>query len=411
MQDQLTVSLRYWNRGRNIGDAINPYVVEFVSGCVPSFCYDEHAEHVLGIGSVFFMATKASHVWGAGVLDPRRPLDNVDSAKIHAVRGVKTLELLRSSLGFRKDIPLGDPGMLVDELISPRSAEKTYSHCVVPHHAFVSHPYFVDLSRTEGGILLDPRTDRLDFVEKMSRAEMVISQSLHGLIFATSLNIPCVWIAHTADEIWTFKFWDWFSNTDDPPRAPMPLGTPLKELRQIARPFSLRADKSALRGAFPGGLSKASRSKIGFRESRACAPYVVGVSFDSRAQPSLDLFSHISLASRNERELQMQLNKLSGSFHDLPPIVLVFDEAVYQKMTFGEFNALRRVLDEQPDLHYVSFHDAHERGGLGQDHGKSSPFVLRALSENLRWNGVLFVRHGINFSFSAPGLAAFRSTG
>jgi hypothetical protein len=407
MTDQLSVPLRYWSRGRNIGDSINPYIVELVSGCIPSFCYSERAEHVLGIGSVFFMATRTSHIWGAGILDPRRPLDNVDPSKIHAVRGSKTLELLRSRLSFKKDVPIGDPGIFVDELTwSPPDGGKRYKHCVVPHHAFVKHPYFLELAEGEAGILLDPRTDRLDFVETMSRAEMVFSQSLHGLVFATALNIPCVWISHSTDEIWTFKFWDWFSNTIDPPPAPIPLGVPLKALFVIARKFHLRSDRNALRNAFPAAVRQSIAPRIGFRDSRLCEPYVVLVSCNSRQRVTLDYYSRIDMSAANDLELQTKLNRLSASFHDLPNVVLVFDEAVYKEMTIAELNALRRLLEERPELHFISFQDANERNeGSG---ASDPPFVLGDFHQNLQWKGVLFLRHGINFSYSAPGLAAFR---
>ncbi len=71
---------------------------------------------MLGVGSIMFMATPASHIWGCGILDPGGDLSQVSAANVHAVRGKLTRDLLRSKIRLTADVPLGDPGIFADEI-------------------------------------------------------------------------------------------------------------------------------------------------------------------------------------------------------------------------------------------------------------------------------------------------------
>ena len=52
-------------------------------------------------------------------------------------------------------------------------------------------------------------------VEAIASCEVVLSQSLHGLIVADALGVPNVWIAPTGDMVGgRFKFDDYFSTLD-----------------------------------------------------------------------------------------------------------------------------------------------------------------------------------------------------
>ena len=195
--------IRYWNRIQNIGDAINPYILELVSGRKPYYATNAEEEHVLGVGSIFFMANRMSHIWGSGILDPRGDLFHIDLAKVHAVRGKRTLAAL-DSFGLTKPVPLGDPGVFVDEI--PEIAETIgkgeirRGTVIVPHYALVASEQIEQLARALDATILSPRTLSLDFVREIAGAEAVVSQSLHGLIFAEALGKPSAWIAPSDDQ-------------------------------------------------------------------------------------------------------------------------------------------------------------------------------------------------------------------
>lgn len=110
-----TLPFRYYNSIRNCGDAITSYILQDTFGITGRVAPPKE-EHLIGIGSIFFMANKNSYVWGSGVLSPQAAIPNIDPKKISALRGTKTVSHLRS-LGYEiPDVPLGDPGIFVNTL-------------------------------------------------------------------------------------------------------------------------------------------------------------------------------------------------------------------------------------------------------------------------------------------------------
>jgi len=107
-------------------------------------------------------------------------------------------------------VALGDPAVFADEL--PELAQYRLNVLIkrkiglVPHFAMEKSDYIAYLARELDADILSPRTDNLSFVREIMASEIIISQSLHGLIFAEVFSKPSVWLAHTSDEIWTFKF-------------------------------------------------------------------------------------------------------------------------------------------------------------------------------------------------------------
>ncbi|WP_219925009.1 hypothetical protein, partial [Halomonas sp. ND22Bw] len=67
------VPYRMYNKILNLGDAINPYIIEKVSG-LPSKYSPKSRPHVLGIGSIFFDASMQSHIWGSGVINGEKEI-------------------------------------------------------------------------------------------------------------------------------------------------------------------------------------------------------------------------------------------------------------------------------------------------------------------------------------------------
>src|SRR5271157_2794543 len=87
------VGYRHWNRIRNSGDAITPLILERISG-LPARSAPPDRPHILGVGSIMFLANKNSHIWGSGILNPSMPAPDVLESSFHAVRGKKTRDKL-----------------------------------------------------------------------------------------------------------------------------------------------------------------------------------------------------------------------------------------------------------------------------------------------------------------------------
>lgn len=198
----------WWHVGRpNFGDDINPTFFQKVTGLPARLAATRRTPHLLGAGSILGTATAASVVCGAGFLaaptaPPPRP------HAVVAVRGALSL----AAIGGDDATLLGDPLVLVDGLTRP--VPKRHPVGLVPHVTSV------DRWRAEcrgRWLLVDPGAEPWRVVETIAACELVLSQSLHGLIVADALGVPNVWVAPAADMAGgRFKFDDYFSTLEAP---------------------------------------------------------------------------------------------------------------------------------------------------------------------------------------------------
>jgi hypothetical protein len=244
-------------------------------------------------------------------------------------------------------------------------------------------------------------------------SEIIISQSLHGLIFAEVFSKPSVWLAHTSDEIWTFKFHDWFSNVAEPPLAPMLFGTPPGEVLSTARLSGLSIDKTALRQAFPHLPPGSHKPGMGFRECRRSAPFAFLVTSDLRSPANPHYDATFYCQQGDEQELRKAINVYSRSFDEPFNLMLVFDHCMFLDLEIGDIQQCSDLLSSLPNTHFISILPLTERQP-DQQKGVDTVDLADGLFldtwyPSYAWKGVVLVRHPINFSFSAPGYAAFRA--
>jgi hypothetical protein len=405
--------IRYWNRIANIGDSINPHILELVSQDKSYYSTNEAEEHVLGIGSIFFMANKQSHIWGSGMLDPKRDYSAIDLEKVHAVRGALTASILREKYGLSRSIALGDPGIFADEIPQVGEAlrrnEIKRKAVVIPHYAMTSNEKIVRLAADLDAAILSPRTSSLDFLTELAAAEIVVSQSLHGLIFAEVFGKRSTWIAHTDDEGWTFKFHDWFSNTIDPPRRPLPLDAAAGRVLSDARLSGLNVDRRALREALPRLAGKAREGGVDFRECRERSPIVLFVSADKQNAEASNNGAILYCETGNDEMLRRSLNEYGRRFDEPCSLLLVFENDALSPTATAKLRDRVDLLTEFPDIHYCGFLPAHngETAEPGRVKAVRDGVSFHEWNPKYNWRGAMLVRHPVNFSFAAPGYAEF----
>ena len=198
----------WWHVGRpNFGDDINPSFFEAIGGRRVRFAADPRRPHLLGAGSILGRATPQSIVCGSGLLEPPsgspcRP------GRLVAVRGEKSA----AALAAPAETLLGDPLVLIDTLVEPQATR--YPVGIIPHVRSVAR---WQAHAPRGAYLLDPGLEPWRLIREIAACELIISQSLHGLIVADAFGIPNVWIAPSADMAGgRFKFDDYFSTLDAP---------------------------------------------------------------------------------------------------------------------------------------------------------------------------------------------------
>lgn len=267
--------VRYYNRIRNNGDSINPYIVESVSGSAARFAsHDE--QHLLAIGSVLFMANANSLIWGTGLLNPSSYVPNLKKEQFFAVRGTKTRDFLITKGIDVSGIPLGDPGIFASKLIPESNQASKYRAAIIPHHNSIHKEFYQAAARDEGVVVVDVLSDGLKVIEQIRDSEVVISESLHGLIFAESFAKPSVWISgHIGDSNWNFKFLDWYSTTGTPGVQPVSMKETVDVLIQKAARSGCNIDLPKLQAALPRQAIKQWASLLPFRDCRSLGPVTV----------------------------------------------------------------------------------------------------------------------------------------
>lgn len=260
-----------WTFLRNLGDRFAANVIDYVSDALPVLSRKEE-QHVLSVGSILFMAGPNSHLWGIGCLSSSLPDFTVDSRNIHALRGRHTADLLTKAGYALQDIPFGDPGILAAEVIAKQcdqSAKQAHTEiAIIPHYSnYDSYKTHYGASREVN--IIDMGTDRIDVISEIASADIVISESLHGLIFGCALGKRITWIGNpNADK---FKYYDWMTTIDTNLDMLSPDINSLEQLVEEARVAKSIVDKQALIDAFPSHLAyyRTSRGHVNYRNARS----------------------------------------------------------------------------------------------------------------------------------------------
>lgn len=199
----------FWFRRRpNFGDFLTPLILEKLLGFTPVYAEPRHAQ-LASTGSILHLLPPDFNgiILGSGLIQEQRM--DFSAATVLAVRGALTRQLL----ALPEAIPLGDPGLLVNLMVTPRR-EKKYVLGIVPHyvdkadprlcaiqHRYSSEVKIIDVQRHPGKVLDD-----------IAGCEYILSSSLHGLIVADAYNIPNQWLTLSNDVIGGgFKFHDYYS--------------------------------------------------------------------------------------------------------------------------------------------------------------------------------------------------------
>lgn len=236
----------YWAKGvPNFGDSVTPELMRFLLAREIVWTTKAKSE-VLSIGSILglalvkdmkkgfwgaieskFAALKSRFmpevkICGAGFIT--EPFDHPfvlrRRASVYAVRGEKTLEILRK-LGVvdtNQAVTLGDPGLLFDSLWSDIkwTGKGSKKRGYIPHECYCGKKRFEEFRLAHPELhFIDVRKPPKEVFRAISEMEEIFSSSLHGLIAADSLGIPNRWVDLELDgkdaAYRRFKFDDYYS--------------------------------------------------------------------------------------------------------------------------------------------------------------------------------------------------------
>ncbi|EPU1459396.1 polysaccharide pyruvyl transferase family protein, partial [Klebsiella pneumoniae] len=229
----------HWCYIDNFGDALNPYLLEKLTGKKvvyrnfdkPNYkkeiklliksllkfksydfnrlrAFDENENVVLGIGSLLNRSRPRFHIWGTGYMNQH---ERAKGGLLYAVRGRYSAEKLHSE-GFEYCDVWGDPALLLPIVYPAKQITKKYTLGIIPH--LKDYAFFKQMYGTNKNVhVIDLKTSDIEFVlNQMLACEKIISTSLHGVIVGHAYDIPTIWIKHNDIDTDGFKFNDYFDS-------------------------------------------------------------------------------------------------------------------------------------------------------------------------------------------------------
>jgi pyruvyltransferase len=207
----MPVYLKQFTKYPNAGDVASSYIVSRLlqEKIVVTGQADLGHPNLVAIGSILHWADTRSVVWGSGLVSAeirlrRRP------AKLLAVRGHLTHERL-AHMGVDGPGLVGDPGILISGFYTPMKRTPN-GVGIIPHYADAEHPYVMQALQN-GAVLIDPLSPLESYLSAIASCDVVISSSLHGIVFAHSYGVPASWVS-LSDRVLGegFKFRDYYSS-------------------------------------------------------------------------------------------------------------------------------------------------------------------------------------------------------
>ena len=207
----MAVKLKYYQGHTNAGDIFSRSIAEhyFSPDVTPIPCDSRVSmgPNLVLVGSILGCADPASYVCGAGFIGARDGLRNVPKY-VRAVRGPLTASILEKQ-GLRGKYNYGDPGLLASRLF-PRSEKASAEIGILPHYIDMNSEW-IQSCRDRGLPVIDVLAPLDEFFKSVQRCSIILSSSLHGVIFAHSYGIPAVWVELSDQVIGSgFKFFDYY---------------------------------------------------------------------------------------------------------------------------------------------------------------------------------------------------------
>ena len=232
----------HWCYIDNFGDALNPYLLEKLTGKKvvyrnfenPNYkkefklfiksilkfkaydfnrlrSFDENENVVLGIGSLLNRSRPRFHIWGTGYMNQH---ERAKGGILYAVRGRYSAEKLHSE-GFEYCDVWGDPALLLPIVYPEKKITKKYALGIIPH--LKDYAFFKQMYGSNKKVhVIDLKTSNIeDVLNQMLSCEQIISTPLHGGIVGHAYGIPTIWIKHNDIDSVGIRLYNGFTNFDE----------------------------------------------------------------------------------------------------------------------------------------------------------------------------------------------------
>lgn len=175
----------YWRGMPNFGDLLGPLLLKHFTYMEAKWSPREYAS-IITVGSILEHVLPSTHfngvIAGAGFLKPGSSIKFL--GPVLSVRGPLSLSRIVSK---RRNIGMGDPGLLANELVGDQ--DKQYHLGVVPHwsdNVLAKNPLFLKYNP----LIINVQDDPLTVIRQIGSCRKIVSSSLHGIVLADAFGIP-----------------------------------------------------------------------------------------------------------------------------------------------------------------------------------------------------------------------------
>lgn len=199
----------------NAGDYFNKILINKLYHCVCTPINDYTNIDVAFCGSILtdshIRFTK--HIVGCGFQNDNRP-SNTDGTTYLAVRGKLSKKRLEDvGIKLSNNIKFVDPGLLVSKMYDFGEVTKKYKIGIIPH--YVDEKHIKEKYNDKYKIISMKTSDIQKVCREIKECEIILSSSLHGIIFSHSLGVPAYHIELSKlQQGDNFKFKDYYSCYD-----------------------------------------------------------------------------------------------------------------------------------------------------------------------------------------------------
>lgn len=236
----------YHFRKVNWGDDINKYLFEYITGrkfvFIPfrKLSSKQRISHYSLIGSIIgFYNLNDTTIYGSGIKNPCESILGCPE-KIISVRGPKTRDILLKK-GIECPEYYGDPALLLPLFYQPK-VKKNSKITIIPNMGTDISIVKEWISRNgiSKDVVIINMTKYSDWkliINRIISCDVVISESLHGLIVAETYGIANVWVEFVEHpEHWNFKYEDYFESIGKKEKIKqLQNGVDISELLDLAR--------------------------------------------------------------------------------------------------------------------------------------------------------------------------------
>ena len=214
------IRLYWWydDNINNFGDLVSRDIILNLFGYNTEWA-PPHTCDLLAAGSILEIAQQYErdtdfYVWGSGFIRASSNNHNLTHVIFKAVRGNKTYHILKLK---KNSCPTGDPGILINVTYSLKKDPSSSKIGIVIHYADSETKFAKKVRNDPRFTMINPLDSPENVAKAISKCGLILSSSLHGLIFADSLSIPNAHI-RISDNITggTFKFQDYCSGVGKP---------------------------------------------------------------------------------------------------------------------------------------------------------------------------------------------------